>query len=42
MVTAMRAHQLLEHPSYQAIERLQYSTTDLKVGTNGLGLGLRG
>jgi hypothetical protein len=37
VVTAMRAHQLLEHPSYQAIEHLHDSTTGLKVGTNGEG-----
>jgi hypothetical protein len=37
VVTAMRAHQLLGHPSYQAIECLQYSTTGLKVGINGKG-----
>jgi hypothetical protein len=37
VVTAMRAHQLLGHPSYQAIERLQDLTTGLKVGTNGKG-----
>jgi hypothetical protein len=37
VVTAMRAHQLLGHPSYQAIEHLQDSTTGLKVGTNGKG-----
>lgn len=36
-VTAMRAHQLLGHPSYQAIEHLQESNTGLKVGTNGKG-----
>jgi hypothetical protein len=36
-VTAMRAHQLLGHPSYQAIEHLQDSTTGLKVGANGEG-----
>jgi hypothetical protein len=33
----MRAHQLLGHPSYQAIEHLRDSTTGLKVGTNGEG-----
>jgi hypothetical protein len=37
VVTAMRAHQLLGHPSYQAIEHLQESTTGLKVETNGEG-----
>jgi hypothetical protein len=37
VVTAMRAHQLLGHPSYQAIEHLHDSTTGLKVGTNGEG-----
>jgi hypothetical protein len=36
-VTAMRAHQLLGHLSYQALEHLQDSTTGLKVGTNGQG-----
>ena len=36
-VTAMRAHQLLGHPGYQAIEHLRDSTTGLKVGTNGKG-----
>jgi hypothetical protein len=36
-VTAMHAHQLLEHPSYHAIERFQDLTTGLKVGTNGKG-----
>jgi hypothetical protein len=36
-VTAMRAHQLLGHPSYQAIKHLRDSTTGLKVGTNGEG-----
>jgi hypothetical protein len=36
-VTAMQAHQLLGHPSYQAIEHLRDSTTGLKVGTNGEG-----
>ena len=36
-VTAMRAHQLLGHPSYQAIEHLRDSTTGLKIGTNGKG-----
>ena len=33
----MRAHQLLGHPSYQAIEHLKDSTTGLTVGTNGIG-----
>jgi hypothetical protein len=37
IVTAMKAHQLLGHPSYQAIEQLKDSTTGLKVGTNGKG-----
>jgi hypothetical protein len=37
VVTAMRAHQLLGYPSYQAIEHLKDSTTGLKVGTNGKG-----
>jgi hypothetical protein len=37
VVTAMRAHQLLGHPSYQAIEHLKDSTTGLKIGTNGEG-----
>lgn len=36
-VTAMRAHQLLGHPSYQALEHLQDATTGLKIGTNGKG-----
>jgi hypothetical protein len=36
-VTAMRAHCLLGHLSYQAIEHLRDSTTGLKVGTNGKG-----
>ncbi|KAI2484853.1 hypothetical protein Ptr902_03793 [Pyrenophora tritici-repentis] len=36
-VTAMRAHQLLGHPSYQALEHLQDTTTGLKIGTNGKG-----
>jgi hypothetical protein len=36
-VTAMRAHQLLGHPSYQALEHLQDATTGLKIGTNGRG-----
>jgi hypothetical protein len=33
----MRAHQLLGHPSYRAIEHLRDSTAGLKVGTNGKG-----
>jgi hypothetical protein len=37
VVTAMRAHQLLGHPSYQAIEHLKDSTTGLTIGTNGKG-----
>lgn len=37
IVTAMKAHQLLGHPSHQAIEHLKESTTGLKVGTNGKG-----
>ena len=37
IVTAMKAHQLLGHPSHQAIEHLQDSTTGLTVGTNGKG-----
>ncbi|KAF2819122.1 hypothetical protein CC86DRAFT_146836 [Ophiobolus disseminans] len=36
-VTAMQAHQLLGHPSYQAIEHLQDSTTGLNVGTHSNG-----
>ncbi|KAF1828654.1 hypothetical protein BDW02DRAFT_584321 [Decorospora gaudefroyi] len=36
-VTAMRAHQLLGHPSYQALEHLQDATTSLKIGTNRKG-----
>jgi hypothetical protein len=36
-VTAMRAHQLLGHPGYQALEHLQDATTGLKIGTNGRG-----
>jgi hypothetical protein len=34
-VTAMRAHQLLGHPSYQALEHLQDATTGLNIDTNG-------
>jgi hypothetical protein len=37
VVTAMKAHQLLGHPSYQAIEHIKDSTTGLTVGTNGKG-----
>jgi len=37
VVTAMKAHQLLGHPSYQAIEHLKDATTGLTVGTNGKG-----
>jgi len=37
IVTAMKAHQLLGHPSHQAIEHLKDSTTGLTVGTNGRG-----
>jgi hypothetical protein len=37
IVTAMKAHQLLSHPSHQAIEHLKDSTTGLTVGTNGKG-----
>ncbi|KAI1667253.1 hypothetical protein L13192_07962 [Pyrenophora tritici-repentis] len=36
-VTAMRAHQLLGHPGYRALEHLQDATTGLKIGTNGKG-----
>jgi hypothetical protein len=36
-VTAMRAHQLLGHPSYHAIEHLHDATSDLKIGANGTG-----
>jgi hypothetical protein len=36
-VTAMRAHQLLGHLSYHALEQLQNATTGLKIGTNGKG-----
>jgi hypothetical protein len=36
-VTAMRAHQLLGHPSYHALKHLQDATTGLKIGTNGKG-----
>ncbi|KNG52825.1 reverse transcriptase rna-dependent dna [Stemphylium lycopersici] len=37
VVTAMEAHRVLGHPSYQAIEHLKDSTTGLRVGTNGRG-----
>ena len=37
VVTAMKAHQLLGHLSYQAIEYLKDATTGLTVGTNGKG-----
>jgi hypothetical protein len=37
VVTAMKAHQLLGHPSYPAIEHLKDSTTGLTVATNGKG-----
>ncbi|KAF2022717.1 hypothetical protein EK21DRAFT_82601, partial [Setomelanomma holmii] len=37
VVTAMKAHQLLGHPSHQAIDHLKDSTTGLTVGTNGKG-----
>jgi hypothetical protein len=33
----MKAHQLLGHPSYPAIEHLKDSTTGLTVATNGKG-----
>jgi hypothetical protein len=37
IVTAMKAHQLLGHLSYQAIKHLKDSTTGLIVGTNRSG-----
>ncbi|KAI1668013.1 Pol protein [Pyrenophora tritici-repentis] len=37
VVTAMQAHRVLGHLSYQAIEHLKDSTTGLRVGTNGRG-----
>jgi hypothetical protein len=37
VVTAMEAHQVLRHPSYQAIKHLKDSTTGLRVGTNSRG-----
>ena len=33
----MQAHQVLGHPSYQALEHLQDATTGLNIGKNGKG-----